>query len=116
MDVGCTTVEKEYGKHVAMYSAKLCMARISSPSSYLVDLMDLVDLNQVVSVSCPRVEKDYGKLVTNHTANKAPTQLCHFVANTMGILTLCTWFTIKACERNGQNAMFRFGPMQLGRV
>ena len=48
----------------------------------LVDLVDLVDLNQVVYVSCPRVEKDYGKFVTNYTANKAPTQLNHFVANT----------------------------------
>ena len=64
-----------------MYNAKLCMARICSPSSYLVDLMDLLDLSQVVDVSCPRVEKNYGKHVTIHTANKAPTELCHFVAN-----------------------------------
>ena len=103
MDVGCTTVEKEYGKHVAMYSAKLCMARICSPSSYLVDLMDLVDLMnlvglcQVVGVSCPTLEKEYGKLVTIHTANKAPTELGHFVPNTMDMLTSCTWFTNKAC-------------------
>ena len=34
----------------------------------------------MVDVGCPTVEKDYEKLVTIHTANKAPTQLSHFVA------------------------------------
>ena len=66
-----------------MFRMDGCVRWSFSGYSYLVLLMDLVDLNQVVGVSCPTVEKEYGKLVTIHTANKAPTELCHFVSNTM---------------------------------
>ena len=66
-----------------MFRMEECVRRSLSGYSYLlvlVLLMDLVGLCQVVDVSCPTVEKEYGKLVTIHTANKAPTELSHFVA------------------------------------